>query len=149
MLHFRKRFPGKSMSVRDARREVMGFATMCGFSRSACLDIESAVGEACANAVEHGYTRTRGFCVACGFDQGVLSVEVRDFHAGPPWSAESKASHVGAVKSEGGLGLLMINALTDEWHLGPADRGGSILTFRIGQVHATSGVSRSATHARR
>jgi len=126
----------------------MGFATLCGFSRSACLDIESAVGEACANAVEHGYTRTRGFCVACGFDQGVLSVEVRDFHAGPPWSAESKASHMGALKSEGGLGLLMINALTDEWHLRPADRGGSILTFRIGQEDSKAGALPSTLHAR-
>ena len=124
------------LTSREERRFYTLFRTL-----PACFDIETAVGEACANAVEHGYTRTRGFSIACGFADGALTVEIRDFHGGAPLSPASKASRMGLGKNEGGLGLLLISALTDEWHLRPANSGGSILTFRVGHERTPASAS--------
>jgi len=43
MLRLRKRFPGISRAVGDARREVVDFATLCGFSGAACLTVSGKV----------------------------------------------------------------------------------------------------------
>jgi anti-sigma regulatory factor (Ser/Thr protein kinase) len=53
------------------------FAATCGFSEAQIADVVFAVGEAVANAVEHG--RAPGvFAVACRFSGGALTVEITD-----------------------------------------------------------------------
>lgn len=60
----------------------------------------------------------------------MLSVRVHDYYGGEPWSAESKASRLGE-KSGGGLGLLLVGALTDAWKLEPSTGAGSVLFFQV------------------
>jgi anti-sigma regulatory factor (Ser/Thr protein kinase) len=55
---------------------------MHGFEHTSLSDIETAVGEAIANAIEHG-SRFRGFyTIQCNFECGVLNVSVSDGGAG-------------------------------------------------------------------
>jgi anti-sigma regulatory factor (Ser/Thr protein kinase) len=63
---YRKTYPQSSKTVGRARREVVDFARACGFRGQLLDEIEVAVGEGLANAVEHGHR-----------DEGVLEVWVR------------------------------------------------------------------------
>ena len=65
-----------------ARSAVSTFASSHGFSGDALCDIETSVGEAVANAIEHGNRMHGVFTVACGFTQSVLTIEVCDGGAG-------------------------------------------------------------------
>jgi anti-sigma regulatory factor (Ser/Thr protein kinase) len=72
------RFRGAPGSVRGARRAVVDYAKACGFSRNELGNIEVGVGEALANAVEHG-TKDLGFItVSCNYDGKMLLIDVRD-----------------------------------------------------------------------
>ncbi|HEY0798311.1 MAG TPA: ATP-binding protein [Candidatus Baltobacteraceae bacterium] len=78
MAEFRARYSSCPDSVPKARRSVAEFARGCGFTGRDLSDIESAVGEALANASEHGGTSSRGFRVKASFTAGELIVEVRN-----------------------------------------------------------------------
>jgi anti-sigma regulatory factor (Ser/Thr protein kinase) len=65
-----------------ARTAVLDFARSCGFASSELRDIEIAVGESVANAIEHGNKMRGSFSVAGRFQDGVLTIEVRDQGAG-------------------------------------------------------------------
>ena len=54
------------------------FAASHGFSDDALSDVETSVGEAVANAIEHGNRMRGAFTVACDFTGGVLTIEVCD-----------------------------------------------------------------------
>ncbi len=69
-------------SATKARSAVTVFATSQGFSGDALCDIQTAVGEAVANAIEHGNRHRGFFSVVCRFDRGTLSIEVSDGGAG-------------------------------------------------------------------
>jgi len=80
--HFRRRFLAVPTSATKARSTVSTFAASHGFSGDALCDVETSVGEAVANAIEHG-NRMRGvFTVACSFERGILTIEVCDGGAG-------------------------------------------------------------------
>jgi len=80
--HFRRRFLAVPTSATKARSAVSTFAASHGFSGDALCDVETSVGEAVANAIEHG-NRMRGvFTVACSFASGTLTIEVCDGGAG-------------------------------------------------------------------
>jgi len=79
---FRRRFLAVPTSATKARSAVSTFAASHGFSGDTLCDVETSVGEAVANAIEHG-NRMRGvFTVACSFAHGVLTIEVCDGGAG-------------------------------------------------------------------
>jgi hypothetical protein len=93
MRTFKARFRSERSSVGIARRAVSDFARGCGFDRAALGDIESAVGEALANAVEHGHRDHGWFRVICEFDADALVTEIKDLGGGfdfrQPIAAES------------------------------------------------------------
>jgi anti-sigma regulatory factor (Ser/Thr protein kinase) len=69
-------------SVPKARRVIVTFAAAHGFAQEDLEDIETAAGEALANAIEHG-NRADGFIeLFCQFTDLVLVVEVKDWGAG-------------------------------------------------------------------
>jgi serine/threonine-protein kinase RsbW len=75
--HYAARFANGPESLRSVRHAVRNFATTCGFSESEIQDVVLAVGEAVANAVEHG--RALGlFTVECRFSADSLTVEIAD-----------------------------------------------------------------------
>ena len=77
--NYRATFTGDRRNVPLARNAIAGFARICGFSQEEVADIRLAAGEALSNAVEHGAaTRSNGFSIRCEFDNGELTIEIRD-----------------------------------------------------------------------
>ena len=83
MLTYRATYACGYGAVRRARLELTDFAARCGFGDGMLADIESAVGEALANAAEHGNRgASAGFDVFATFEDARLEIEVKDHGAG-------------------------------------------------------------------
>jgi len=79
---YRRTYPQSSKAVGRARRDVVEFAQSCGFAGQVLADIEVAVGEGLANAVEHGH-RDRGvLVVSASWKADTLIVEIKDNGSG-------------------------------------------------------------------
>jgi anti-sigma regulatory factor (Ser/Thr protein kinase) len=104
-------YRGTPRSVREAREAVVDYARACGFSSQATIDIALGVGEALANAVEHG-NKDLGFIgVTCRFQDHELTVEIVD---------EGRGFDVGSVSkrrrdpdSIRGFGISIMRAVMD------------------------------------
>jgi len=79
---------------------------MCGFSESDVADIRLAAGEALSNAVEHGRSaRSSGFSVVCRFEDGQITIEIRD--NGEGFSIERRETPPIEERTRGfGMGLM-------------------------------------------
>jgi len=99
-------------AVREARVGLTAFAAGCGFTDGTLDDVESAVGEALANAVEHGNSDS-GFAVTATYDDARLVIEVKDQGSG--FDAE-QALKSEAPDAEGarGFGIFLMRQLMDE-----------------------------------
>jgi anti-sigma regulatory factor (Ser/Thr protein kinase) len=83
---------------------------MCGFETPDLGDIEVAVGEALANAVEHG-TRDLGFItVTCSYGGDGLLVEIRDEGTGFDHAAGARRD----PRSIRGFGISLMRSLMDD-----------------------------------
>lgn len=80
------RIPSQGSKVAGVRRKVADIARRFGFSDSEIFDIKVAVGEACANAVEHGSPegRQNDVIVNCHVEGQALIIEVSDQGAFKP-----------------------------------------------------------------
>jgi serine/threonine-protein kinase RsbW len=113
---------------------VLGRLVLTGLSRSQPIDpdtlsdLKLALTEACSNSIRHAYERTGGF-VEIRYELGdeFLAVEVLD--DGPGFEPESATNDSEAL-DEGGLGLAIIQAVSDETEIGRRSDGtGSRLRF--------------------
>ena len=103
-------FRGAPAAMRDARRAVIDFASLCGYGSEAVDDIELAVGEALANAVEHG-TKDLGFVsVSCKYDGETLEIEVRDDGPGFEHQVQVRRDQL----SIRGFGITIMRTTMDE-----------------------------------
>lgn len=64
----------------QVRSFIEKLAVDCGFNEADVFDLKVAVGEACANAIEHGSPGGKKDCVqiVCAFKNNCLDIEVRD-----------------------------------------------------------------------
>lgn len=109
---FRTRIAGDYASVGAARRALRSYARLCGFSGDRLDDIETAVGEALANAAEHG-SRGRAIDVCAWLSDDVLHIEIAD--AGPGFPASARARMIRpAPAAPRGYGIFLIHALIDD-----------------------------------
>ena len=113
--------PINVQQAREAAREVIG-----QYARDEADLIELAIGEACANAVEHGSPRgdANMFILRCFFepDRPALVFEVED--EGREFElTDVSLSSLPDLYSEHGRGLFMINAIMDEVSLVSTSRG--------------------------
>lgn len=109
-------------SVKQARLSLTAFAASCGFDNGTLNDVESAVGEALANAVEHG-NRDTGFDVCATFEDGRLVIEVKDHGAG--FDCErALAGDAPDIDGARGFGIFLMRQLMDE--IAYSDRGSRI-----------------------
>src|SRR3954468_941241 len=93
-------------------------------------DLKLPLTEACTNSVRHAYEDGEGAVeIIYELRPGRLTVEVRD--EGPGFTPPDKqlGEEDADELSEGGLGIAIIRALTDEFELVDGDRGGSRLRF--------------------
>jgi serine/threonine-protein kinase RsbW len=122
--------PAKAEYITLARLALSGLSGLRPLGEEALGDMKLAVTEACTNSVRHGYND--GDCdgiveVVYELLPDRLVVEVAD--DGPGFDAAGDRP-MGDGLAEGGLGIAIIRAVSDEFEAGKqADGGGSRLRF--------------------
>jgi serine/threonine-protein kinase RsbW len=117
--HVELRLPNLPEFVAVARLAAAAVASRMAFDVEAIEDIKMAVGEACTNAIEHGRTADTGtemITISCELMQHALVIRVQDFGPGfDPNGVEPPYYHSSMLPDEeGGLGMVVIEALMDE-----------------------------------
>ena len=119
--------PAKAEYITLVRLALSGLAGLRRLSEEALGDMKLAVTEACTNSVRHGYNDGEGIVeVVYELQDDRLVVEVAD--DGPGFDPSGDRP-IGDGLAEGGLGIAIIRALTDEVEIGKREGGGSRLRF--------------------
>lgn len=108
------KIPRRAEFVRVARIATLALTSQLGFTYDVIKDVELAVGEACANAVEHvSGDACNEIVVRFSIDPTQLAVEVLDHGQGfdPEDAAEASMD---SWDTPGGLGLAVIREVMDE-----------------------------------
>ena len=116
---------------------VLGRLVLTGLSRAQPMeddtlsDLKLALTEACSNSVRHAYTAGKPGAVNVEYElgEGYLAVQIED--EGPGFDPDSAGKAFDAdTLDEGGLGLAIIRAVSDECEVRPGREGrGSCLRF--------------------
>lgn len=114
MLTYRATYACGYGAVRRARLELTDFAARCGFGAAMLADIENAIGEALANAAEHGnHGASAGFDVFASFAGARLDIEVKDH--GPGFDTERLlAMQNPDPNGDRGFGIFLMRQLMDD-----------------------------------
>lgn len=122
--------PGEVGAVAPAVERIMGIVREMGCAAGKEFEIELALAEALANAVEHGCagdpSKHAQVCVGCDPERGLLIV-VRD--PGPGFDPSQVPSPVVGDRlfETGGRGIFLINQLMDDVRY---ERGGTEIRLR-------------------
>jgi serine/threonine-protein kinase RsbW len=122
--------PAKAEYITLGRLALIGLAGLHAvpLSEEVLGDLKLALTEACTNSVRHAYDGTRGaVSIAFGLHSDRLVVEVADDGFGFDRNGDEPADD--GELTEGGLGIAIIEALTDELEIGRGEQGGSRLRF--------------------
>jgi anti-anti-sigma factor len=126
----RERMPADPTRLSRARRAVTAWAAAAGLGEAPAEDLQLALGEALANAVEHAYPGERGEC-AWSVERapdGSVAVCVEDFGVWRPPPED---------KGHRGRGLELIQALAEDVQVGRrtgpdgAEGAGTVVRFRV------------------
>jgi serine/threonine-protein kinase RsbW len=114
--------PAKPEYVALCRLALTGLANVRPLEPDAVADVKLALTEACSNSIRHAYREGReGFVdVQYELNGPRLAVEVTDEGGGFDPDADAGS---GDELDEGGLGLAIIRALTDELEIESHERG--------------------------
>ena len=121
--------PAKPEYITLGRLALTGLARLSSPAEEALADLKLALTEACTNSVRHAYADGDGRVeIVYVLHPDRIVVEVTDSGTGftPPLPPESDSED---DLSEGGLGIAIIRALSDELELEPGAGGGSRLRF--------------------
>ena len=108
---FRARFPNTRRAAAFARRSLIAHVASYGYVETDLADIETAVGEALANAAEHGHRAESAFEVRVFVERERLVIEVQDQGGGFPLAADSSCPTPDALR---GFGIFLMRHLMDE-----------------------------------
>src|SRR5215218_4745683 len=119
--------PAKAEYITLVRLALSGLSKLRPLSEEALGDLKLAVTEACTNSVRHGYQDGEGTVeLLYELRPDRLVVEVADDGPGFDASGDRPWERLG----EGGLGIAIIKAVSDEFEAGERDEGhGSKLRF--------------------
>lgn len=115
------KLPAKAEYVGVVRLTISGLASRLGYSYDAIEDLKIAVAEAATNVVEHAYKDTVGLMgIGCRVFRDKMEIIVSD--SGQSFNFEDLQKDIGPVNpnkpvqdlKEGGLGLFLIESLTDK-----------------------------------
>jgi anti-sigma regulatory factor (Ser/Thr protein kinase) len=112
MSEYRGMFPSTYASVSRSRHAVVQFAAGQGFSGEALNDVESALGEALANAAEHGHVDAGTIAVCARVSDGSLVIEIEDGGSGFAPAARQLQPRV-LGDSLRGFGIFIMRDLMD------------------------------------
>jgi serine/threonine-protein kinase RsbW len=135
---FQFRIPGDPKYVSMVRRAVRTIAIDLGFPEDVIWQIEVSVAEALANAVEHGSPdhNQDNVVIACVFDDGQLTIDVRD--EGPGFALPS-SEEIEASLDERGRGLRMIYELMDNVKVSRGRHGSRLRMVKSVQPECPAG----------
>src|SRR3954447_26736674 len=123
--------PAKPEYITLGRLALTALARLQELPEEVVGDLKLALTEACTNSVRHAYENNEGAVeIVYELEPGRLAVEVRD--EGPGFTPPDRrlgAEDTDDDLAEGGLGIAIIRALTDEFELVDGTRGGSRLRF--------------------
>jgi serine/threonine-protein kinase RsbW len=121
--------PARAEYITLGRLALTAIARVRPLSEETLSDLKLALTEACTNSVRHAYHEGRAGVVDIVYhlERDRLVVEVTDDGRGFRVTEVESAGN-GDV-SEGGLGIAIIRAVTDEVEIGERDSGGSRLRF--------------------
>jgi anti-sigma regulatory factor (Ser/Thr protein kinase) len=98
-------FPSTPRYATKARRAVVAYLVSLGVAESDLADLEQAVGEAIANAVEHGFREGSYFEIRAQVDDGNLRIEIED--DGPGFEPQNMSE----PRSVRGFGITVMQSL--------------------------------------
>jgi serine/threonine-protein kinase RsbW len=121
--------PAKPEYITLGRLALTAIAGIRPLSDETLHDLKLALTEACTNSVKHAYGENGGGSVDIVYEllADRLAVEVGD--AGRGFDPTAQPPGAGDALEEGGLGIEIIRALTDEVEIGEREGGGSRLRF--------------------
>ena len=124
------RFPAKAEYITLGRLALSGLAHLQPLPHEAVADLKLALTEACSNSVRHAYRDGTVGAVQITYELAPdrLAIEVADDGPGFQYVQSEQDEHEDELV-EGGLGIAIIRALTDEFELDTAGNGGSRLRF--------------------
>ncbi len=120
--------PAKPEYITLGRLALTGLARLQPLSDEELADLKLALTEACSNSVRHAYPEAGGFVeIVYELTDDRISIEVSDEGEGfEPAEEDAEADGL----TEGGLGIAIIRAITDQLEIGArADGRGSRLRF--------------------
>jgi serine/threonine-protein kinase RsbW len=121
-------FPARAEFIALARLALTGLARTRGLSQELVADLKLALTEACSNSVRHAYEAGRLGMVAIQYQLSPdrMVIEVTDEGSGFDPKTLKRAQE---GLDEGGLGIAIIQAVTDDLEIGARPEGGSRLRF--------------------
>ena len=121
-------FPARPEFIALARLALTGLARTRGLSQEVVADLKLALTEACSNSVRHAYEVGRRGTVAIQYQLSLdrIVIEVTDEGSGFNPKTLRRAQE---DLDEGGLGIAIIRAVTDDLEIGARPEGGSRLRF--------------------
>jgi serine/threonine-protein kinase RsbW len=120
--------PARPEFIALCRLALTGIARTRALPPELVADLKLALTEACSNSVRHAYDEGREGAVEIRYELGEdrLTVEVTDEGSGFDPEVLERAQE---ELDEGGLGIAIIRAVTDELEIGVRPEGGSRLLF--------------------
>jgi serine/threonine-protein kinase RsbW len=120
--------PARPEYITLGRLALTAIAGVHPLSDETLHDLKLALTEACTNSVKHAYEDGSGSVdIVYELHRDRLAVEVGD--AGSGFSPRQLSSNGEDELAEGGLGIAIIRALTDEVEIAEREGGGSRLRF--------------------
>jgi serine/threonine-protein kinase RsbW len=120
--------PAQAEFIALGRLALTGLARTRALSGEMVADLKLALTEACSNSVRHAYDEGREGVVEIVYElsDDRIAIQVTDDGSGfDPEILERAQEEL----DEGGLGIAIIRALTDELEIGARPQGGSRLRF--------------------
>jgi serine/threonine-protein kinase RsbW len=120
--------PARAEFIALGRLALTGLARTRALSAEIVADLKLALTEACSNSVRHAYDEGREGVVEIRYELSGdrIAIQVTDDGSGfDPETLERAQEEL----DEGGLGIAIIRALTDEFEIGARPEGGSRLRF--------------------
>jgi len=120
--------PARAEFIALGRLALTGLARTRALSAEIVADLKLALTEACSNSVRHAYDEGREGVVEILYElsDDRIAIQVTDDGSGfDPQTLERAQEEL----DEGGLGIAIIRALTDELEIGARPEGGSRLRF--------------------
>jgi anti-sigma regulatory factor (Ser/Thr protein kinase) len=108
---FQARFPNTRRAAAFARRSLIAHIASFGYPDGDLADIETAVGEALANAAEHGHQINTGFEVRVYVERDRIVIEVQDEGRGFLSDRSAPKPECDAPR---GFGIYLMRRLMDE-----------------------------------